>query len=73
MLCTVFYPSFLLYPQPPGFAFLRLFPYNVYIDFNDFRREVSGHCTYSIHFPFVFHQEKAGIEYFYHKNVMIQL
>ena len=57
MLCTVFYPSFLLYPQPPGFAFLRLFPYNVYID----------------HFPFVFHQEKAGIEYFYHKNVMIQL
>lgn len=43
MLCTVFYPLFLLYPQPPGFAFLRLFPYNVYIDFNDFRREVSGH------------------------------
>ena len=43
MLCTVFYPSFLLYPQPTGFAFLRLFPYNVYIDFNDFRREVSGH------------------------------
>lgn len=43
MLCTVFYPSFLLYPQLPGFAFLRLFPYNVYIDFNNFRREVSGH------------------------------
>ena len=40
-ICTVFYPSFLLYPQSPGFAFLRLFLYNVCIDFNDFRSKIT--------------------------------
>ena len=39
-ICTVFYPSFLLYPQSPGFAFWRLFLYNVCIDFNDFRSKI---------------------------------
>ena len=39
-ICTAFYPSFLPYPQPPEFAFFRLFPYNVCIDFNDFRSKI---------------------------------
>ena len=39
-ICTVFYPSFSLYPPSLGFAFLRLFPYNVCIDFNDFRSKI---------------------------------
>lgn len=37
---TAFYPSFLLYPQSPRFTFLRFFPYNVCIDFNDFRSKI---------------------------------